>query len=66
MSADTPIDEYIFWKNFIEAKQETGESVPDIVYELLEQAQKKTMYYLMEKFSVSNNRDIIIEQLPLH
>ena len=68
MVANTPIDEYIFWKNIIEAKQELGESVPDMMHELLEQAQKKTMYYLMEKYSISNsvNDYTVNEQASLH
>lgn len=55
MTADTPIDEYVFWKNIIEEKQDMGESIPEIMHELLEQAQKKTMYSLMEKFSIRKN-----------
>lgn len=55
MSADIALDEYIFWKSIIEKKHEAGELIPGIMYELLEQAQKKTMYSLMEKFSISHN-----------
>lgn len=68
MTGNAPIDEYVFWKSIIEEKQETGESVPEILYELLELAQKKTLYYLMEKFSINAcvNSDADVKQSSLH
>lgn len=69
MTDNTPIDEYVFWKNIIEEKQERGEFVPEMMYELLEQAQKKTMYYLIDLYSVNDkldNSDIINERSLVH
>ncbi|NOQ79195.1 MAG: hypothetical protein GQ546_07315 [Gammaproteobacteria bacterium] len=69
MTDNMPIDEYVFWKNIIEEKQERGEFVPEMMYELLEQAQKKTMYYLIDLYSVNDkldNSDIINERSLVH
>ena len=56
---NTPIDEYIFWKNLIEKKQGAGESVPAEMYELLVYAEKKTLYYLMDKYDDNDLLDEI-------
>ena len=56
---NTPIDEYIFWKNLIEEKQEAGESVPGMMHELLEHAEKKAFHYLMNKYSINDLSDEI-------
>lgn len=55
MSNNAPIDEYYFWKVIIDRKKETGEIVPEIMYELLDQAKKKTMYDLMDKYSMGKD-----------
>jgi len=54
MSNNMPIDEYSFWKNTIEDMQDTGESVPGMMFDLLEHAEKKTLQFLMAKYNVDN------------
>jgi len=56
----TPIDEYIFWKQFIEEKLKTDESIPRILYELLESAETHMMFYLMDKHHILKS-----ENMPL-
>ena len=50
MTNDTPIDEMFFWKILIEDKQDSGESIPEMMFELLDHAEKKTLYYLIDKY----------------
>ena len=50
MTNETPIDELFFWKTLIEDTLESDESVPDMMFELLVNAEKKTMYYLIDKY----------------
>jgi hypothetical protein len=54
----TPVDEYYFWKNLIEDKQEGGESVPDTMFTFLGLAQNKMNDYFL--------RQKIKEQIELH
>jgi len=53
----TPVDEYIFWKNFIDNKQKTNESIPEILYELLDKAETNMMFYLMNKHHLLNAQE---------
>jgi hypothetical protein len=50
MKNDTPIDELFFWKILIEDKQEAGEAIPEQMFELLNHAEEKTLYYLIDKY----------------
>ncbi len=50
---NTPIDEYNFWKNLIEDKQEASEPVPDEMFELLALAEIKMTQFLIKKHGLS-------------
>jgi len=45
----TPIDEYYFWKDFIETKQENNEKVPDEMLIFLKDVESRMINYLMDK-----------------
>lgn len=52
---NTPIDEYYFWKNLIEDKQEAYETVPEKMFELLALAEIKMTHFLKKKHSLSGS-----------
>ena len=52
---NTPIDEYNFWKNLIEDKQEASEPVPDEMFELLALAEIKMTQFLIKKYQLSED-----------
>ena len=52
---NTPIDEYNFWKNLIEDKQEASEPVPDEMFELLALAEIKMTQFLIKKYLLSGD-----------
>ena len=52
---NTPIDEYYFWKNLIEEKQDACQPVPDKMFELLALAETKMLYFLMDKHHSSDS-----------
>ncbi len=53
--ANTPIDEYYYWKKLIEDKQEAYETVPDKMFELLAQAEIKMIQFLEKKQRLSDS-----------
>ena len=57
---NTPIDEYYFWKNLIEDKQEESQPVPDKMFELLALAEIKMTHFLTKKHRLSGSPDLII------
>jgi len=52
---NTPIDEYYFWKNLIEDKQEKSQPVPKKMFELLALAEIKMTDYLTKKHCQLND-----------
>ena len=46
----TPFDEYYFWKSLIEEKQDAYETVPDQMFEMIDMAERKILFYLIEKY----------------
>ena len=52
---NTPIDEYNFWKNLIEDKQDASEPVPDEMFELLALAEMKMTQFLIKKYRLSGD-----------
>ncbi len=60
---NTPIDEYYFWKNLIEEKQEASKPVPDKMFELLALAEIKMTHFLARKNRLSGS---IIKPASLH
>ena len=52
---NTPVDEYYFWKNLIENKQEAYQPVPDKMFELLALAEIKMKQFLDKKHGLSDN-----------
>jgi len=46
---NTPIDEYYFWKNFIETRQENGMPVPDEMFVFLKDIEIRILKFLMDK-----------------
>ncbi|MFK5986995.1 MAG: hypothetical protein QM479_16425 [Pseudomonadota bacterium] len=58
MTNDTPIDEYIFWKHFIEDKQKTEDSIPQILYEVLDNAEAEMLFYLIDKRRLSSTTEV--------
>jgi hypothetical protein len=60
---NSPIDEYYFWKNLIEEKQEAYQPVPDKMFELLALAEMKMIHFLTRKHRLSGNA---IKTISLH
>ena len=60
MTNETPIDELIFWKSCIDDQQEAGELVPEKMYDLLNHAEKKTLFYLMDKYEMNGLHEEIL------
>lgn len=62
MIEQSPIEEYIFWKDFIYKRLQINNSVPKLLYDLLDNAETNMMYYLMEKHHIlapkNNNSSI--------
>lgn len=54
MTDNTPIDEFFFWKKFIEDKQDAGESIPCRAHEAMLLAEKKMLFFLMDKYHINN------------
>lgn len=52
---NSPIDEYYFWKNLIEEKQEAYQPVPDKMFELLALAEIKMNHFLIRKQLLSGS-----------
>ena len=57
ISKNTPIEEYIFWKHFIDKKIKTNELIPVILYELLDKAETNMMFYLMNKHHILSSQE---------
>ena len=55
---NTPIDEYYFWKNLIEEKQEAYQPVPNKIFELLALPEIKMKHFLNKKHRLSGNSNI--------
>ncbi len=58
MTNITPVDEYYFWKNLIEDKQEASEPVPEKMFGLLALAEIKMTNFLLEKHHLSANSTV--------
>jgi len=56
---NSPIDEYNFWKNLIEDKQDAYEVVPDRMFKLLALAEMKMTRYLIMKHRLSGSSEAI-------
>lgn len=56
MTHNTPIDEYSFWKNLIEEMQGNEDNVPEQMFELMDNAERKTLYYLLDKYQIQNTQ----------
>jgi hypothetical protein len=54
---NTPIEEYIFWKHFIDKKIKTNELIPEILYEFLDKAETNMMFYLINKHHILNSQE---------
>ena len=52
---NTPIDEYYFWKELIEEKQESSQPVPDKMFGLLALAEIKMTHFLNKKHRLSDD-----------
>jgi len=50
-------DEYCFWKNLIEKKQDAGEVVPATMFELMAMAEIKMLQVLQEKHYSSGDKE---------
>ena len=55
MTTNTPIDEYYFWKSLIEDKKDSGELVPERMFELLALAEVKMAHFLTRKHRLSGD-----------
>ncbi len=60
---NTPIDEYYFWRNLIEKKQEASTPVPDKMFELQALAEIKMTHFLARKQRLSGST---IKPVSLH
>ena len=56
MTHNTPIDEYSFWKNLIDEMQDNEDKVPEQMFELMDNAERKTLYYLLDKYQIQNTQ----------
>ena len=66
MKNETAIDELVFWKRFIDDKKERGEIIPEQMNELLEAAEVKVLFYLMNKFQTNNDNLFSDSQYSMH
>ena len=57
---NSPIDEYNFWKNLIEDKQDASQVVPDRMFKLLALAEMKMTRYLIMKHRLSGNSEALV------
>jgi hypothetical protein len=53
-----PIEEYIFWKHFIDKKLKVENSIPKLLYDLLDHAETDMMYYLIDKHQVLSIKEM--------
>ncbi|GEM_PF-5304427 len=66
MKNETAIDELVFWKRFIDDKKERGEIIPEQMNELLEAAEVKVLFYLINKFRTDNDNLFSDSQYSMH
>jgi len=59
---NSPIDEYNFWKNLIEDKQDEAQEVPVAMFELLALAEMKMTRYLIMKHRLSGSSAIVTSE----
>ena len=57
---NSPIDEYNFWKNLIEDKQDASQVVPDRMFKLLALAEMKMTRYLIMKHRLSGSSEALV------
>ncbi|MFK5892144.1 MAG: hypothetical protein QM504_02870 [Pseudomonadota bacterium] len=57
MIISNPVDEYIFWKQFIDNKLKIKEPIPGLLYELLDSAETHMLFYLMDKHHILNSEE---------
>ena len=63
MTMNTPIDEYYFWKQMIEDKQDASKPVPDKMFKLQALAEIKMIQFLTKRNRLSGKTDLPV---PLH
>ena len=66
MKNETAIDELVFWKRFIDDKKERGEIIPEQMNELLEAAEVKVLFYLINKFQTDKDNLFSDSQYSMH